>query len=128
MRRCTMADPEFGPVCSCGSAKAKQAFTCQSCHGRLRGYGLVPRDEQSRIAGRKYRGYTVTVGCEDKSLIVRSERLAAARADSYDDALAALVEEQARDERLSTLARDRWMLSLDDVDRYGRPYYEVIAA
>ena len=128
MRRCTKADSEFGPVCACGSQKAKQAFTCQPCHSRIRGYRLVPRDEQLRIAGRKYRGYTVTVGCEDKALVSRAERLETARAASYDHDLAALVKEQARDERFATFARDRWMLSLDDVDQYGRPLYEVIAA
>lgn len=126
--RARRSDMAFGPVCACGGTKAKQAWTCQPCHGRLRGYGLVPRDEQNRRAGRKYRGYTVVVGDEDAALVARADRLSAARAELYDRELAALVAEQARDERFATFAQDRWMVSLDDVDLYGRPLYEVIAA
>lgn len=121
-------DPEFGPVCTCGGAKAKQAWTCQRCHGRLRGYGLVPRDEQMRRAGRKYRGgYTVVVGDEDAALIARADALTAARS-SVGGELAALVAEQTQDDRFGTYSRDRWVLSLDDTDQYGRPLYELIAA
>jgi hypothetical protein len=124
-----LGDPQFGPVCECGAAKSKQAWTCQPCHGKVRGYGLVPRDEQLRIAGRKYRGgQTVTVGDEDAALVARADRLEAARKATYDGELAALVAEQARDERFATWARDRWMVSLDATDQYGRPLYERIAA
>lgn len=120
-------DPEFGPTCRCGGAKAKQAWTCQPCHGKARGYGLVPRDEQLRRHGRKYRGATVVVGDEDAALIERDRALREARA-SVDGELAELVAAQKRDERFATFARDRWMVSLDDTDQYGRPLYERIAA
>lgn len=126
-RPCCKADPEFGPTCTCGGAKAKQAWTCQACHGRLRGYQTVPLPEQNRRWRLRYIGQFAPVGDEDAALIERAGALAAARA-AVEGELAALVAEQAQDERCSHLARDRWMVPLDSLDRYGRPLYEIIAA
>ena len=120
-------DPAFGPVCECGSPKAKQARTCQPCHSRIRGYKTSTKQQIDRRARLRYMGQMATVGDEDAALIARAYALDAARATVHGE-LAALVADQERDERLSHLARDRWMLSLDDTDQYGRSLYEVIAA
>lgn len=120
-------DPEFGPTCACGSRKSKQAFTCQSCHNVIRGYGTVPLREQWRKARERHLGIIRAVGDEDAGLIDRASTLAAARANAEGE-LAALVADQERDDRLGHLARDRWMVSLDSNDQYGRPLYETVAA
>lgn len=98
-------DPQFGPVCACGSLKAKQARTCQPCHGRIRGYGR---------------------GAEIAALL--AQPTVHRPAVAVEGELAVLVAAQATDERLGHLARNRWMVSLDGVNEYGRPMYEVIAA
>lgn len=128
MKRPCKGDPQFGPVCECGAPKAKQARTCQPCHGRIRGYKLSSKRQIDRRARLRYMGQVESVGCEDAALIARDRELQQARGLAAAGELAALVAEQIRDERFATVARDRWMLSLDDVDRYGRPLYEVIAA
>ena len=122
-----LGDPAFGPVCECGNAKAKQARTCQPCHSRIRGYKRETKREIDRRARLRYMGQVATVGDEDAALIARAHALHQARATVHGE-LAALVVEQERDERFTAFARDRWMLSLDDTDQYGRPLYEVIAA
>lgn len=106
-------DAAFGPVCRCGAVKAKQAWTCQRCHGRIRGY-------------RRVRGL---VGDESAALIVRDRALREARENATGE-LAGLVAEQATDERLGHMARQRagWVVSLDGADRNGRPLHEVLAA
>ena len=120
-------DPQFGPVCECGRPKAKQAWTCQPCHSRIRGYKQFSKSQIDRRARLRYMGQVEPVGCEDAALIARDRELREART-RVDGELAVLVAEQQLDERFATVARDRWMVSLDDVDRYGRPLYEVIAA
>jgi hypothetical protein len=75
----------------------------------------------------KYLGIVGSVGDEDKGLIERAAELEAARARA-DGELAELVAAQRQDERLGHLSRDRWMVSLDDEDVYGRPLHEVVAA
>lgn len=125
-RRCTKTDPQFGPICRCGQPKAKQAFTCQACHNLVRGYGTVPLAEQNRRWRHTYLGIVGAVGDEDAGLIHRADALAEARA-AADGELAALIAEQARDDRAVRVG-SRWMVSLDSTDRFGRPLAEVIAA
>jgi hypothetical protein len=119
-------DPDFGPQCRCGGPKAKQARTCQRCHGLLRGYGTVPLREQNRRWRRTYMGGVTVVGDGDAAAVARAAALEQARTLA-DGELAVLVAEQLRDQRLGHIARDRWMVHLDDVDRYGRPLHEVLA-
>jgi hypothetical protein len=103
-----LGDPTFGPTCACGGPKAKQARTCQPCHGVIRGYGSSPR--------------SMSVGDEMSATVARTVALAAARA-SAEGELAKLCDEQARDEAFSTWQDRRWIVSLD-----AGFLYEVIAA
>ena len=116
--------PAFGTVCACGGHKAKQAFTCQACHSRVRGYGTVPTAEQNRRARMRYFGQIDSVGDEDEGKIFLADQLERARA-AVTGELAQIVAEQAEDDRIGHLARGRWMVSLDGVDQFGRPLYEV---
>jgi hypothetical protein len=124
--RPSKSDAAFGPVCDCGRPKAKQAWTCQPCHSRLRGYGTVPLVEQNRLWRRSYLGGVRTVGDEDQALIERDRALTEARNTAAGE-LAAVVADQQLDERIGHLARDRWMVPLDSTDRYGRPLHELFA-
>lgn len=127
-RAARIGDPEFGPVCGCGGAKAKQAWTCQPCHSRLRGYRTVPPSEQNRRWRRAWLGQPPgPIGDSDAALVAQAAALAQARQATSGE-LALLAAAQERDERLGHRAGFRWMLPLDATDRLGRPLYDLIAA
>lgn len=112
MTRPKKGDPQFGPICQCGQPKAKQARTCQSCHGVIRGYGRQARVD--RLAG-------VPAAPWDRENALRAAAL------TVDGELADLVAEQMRDDRVRSIGH-RGCLSLDAPLVDGLTLYEVIAA
>lgn len=103
-RHCRMGDPEFGPLCACGGPKAKQAWTCQRCHGRLRGYGRSAALQALLTQGGPLRS-TVEASGE----------------------LAELIAQQQRDDR-RRFVWDPHTIPLEAPNRAGRTLIEVLPA
>lgn len=126
-RAARAGDPEFGTVCSCGRQKSRQAWTCQTCHGRARGYRCVPLPAQRAAWNLSRYGITAGASIGASSTLQRRDDLERARAAAIGE-LAALAAEQERDERYGNRAGAPWIVSLDAADCYGRPRHETLAA
>jgi hypothetical protein len=125
-RHCRAGDREWGRVCVCGGPKSLQAWICQRCR-TLEKRSPVSARERGRISEARYMGWAVPVGDPDAARVARDRELAAARANVAGE-IAELAAAQVEDERLGHLSRARWIVSLDDVDPFGRPLYDLVAA